>query len=202
MDVCVSFDWRRLGTVTLVSGKLSFPATPAVPGVWRVAVGDEVHHGAAQNLRTAAYMLAAPGPTQTTNQRVHNAIVNGLDVGRAAVLDVITAARGGPGSRLASLDLAVDEVRALVKAAAVNTQDQDPDPDSAAYRRAHAAVREAVVELARCDLMLPLADGRPLQPAPGDIRSLRRAAAALQSFMAEHDLYWPARWGRDGNPTK
>ncbi len=202
MDVHVSFDWHRLGAVTWAAGKPSFPSIPAKPGVWRITVGSHAHHGSAQNLRTATYMLAAPGPTQATNRRVHDAIMEGLGAGQPVVIDIIAAARSGPSRRLAPLDLTDDDARALVKAAAVHAHDPDPDPASVEYRGAHATLRDSLVQFTACDLMLPLIEGRPNQPRSEDVRLMRQTAEALHAFIAEHDRYWPTRWGRDGNPTR
>jgi hypothetical protein len=87
-----------------------------------------------------------------------------------------------------------------VKSAAILATDHhDPDPESAEYRRAYVAARDAVVALAGTDLMRAAPDAKPSKPNNADIKLLRTAPPVLTAFVAAHDSYWNLRWGREGN---
>ena len=195
------FGWRSLGAVTLAAGKLTFPGGLAVPGVWRVTVGGEAYHGAAKDLRAAMYALTTPGPTQSTNQRVHEAAQSGVIGQQLVVVDVVTAAEAEVNGRLVPLNLDLDDNRALVKAAWIlTTEHADPDPESAEYRRAHAAARDAVCALAATDLMKAVPGGKPSKPDNADVKLMRETQTVLNAFVAMYDPYWFNRWGHEGNP--
>jgi len=99
------------------------------------------------------------------------------------------------------LDLQRDDLRSLVRAAAVasTVTDVDPDPDSAPYRESHAAARGELLPLAGSDLMKPLPAARPPKPDNAEVRQMKRATEALNAFVAECDRYWFKRWGIEGN---
>ncbi|MDG4752828.1 hypothetical protein AB0N38_33785 [Micromonospora aurantiaca] len=199
--VQANFEWRRLGTVTMTADKVTFPSGPAVPGVWRVSVGPHAHHGSAKDLRAAMYALTTPGPTQSTNQRVHDAARAGLARGQLAVVDVITNAQVNIHGEQVPLGLEPDDNRAFIKAAAIlAAESPDPDPDSADYRRTLAAAQRAVTALAATDIMRADTHGKPTQPDRLDVKMMREALATLTALVTEHDRYWPNRWGHEGNP--
>jgi hypothetical protein len=200
-EVQANFEWRRLGTVTMTGDRVTFPSGPAVPGVWRVGVGRHAHHGSAKDLRAAMYALNTPGPTQTTNQRVHDAAEKGLARAQLVVVDVITAAQVHVYGQPVPLDLELDDSRALIKAAAtLATENPDPDPESVDYRRALAAAQQTVTALAATDMMSADTRGKPAAPERVDVKTMRETLSALTALVAAHDQYWPTRWGHEGNP--
>ncbi|SCL70392.1 hypothetical protein GA0070606_5384 [Micromonospora citrea] len=199
--VQASFEWRRLGTVTMIADKVMFPSGPAVPGVWRVSVGPHAHHGAAKDLRAAMYALTTPGPTQSTNQRVNDAARGGLAHRQLVVVDVITSAQVNIHGKQVPLNLEPDDNRAFIKAAAIlAAENPDPDPDSADYRRALAAAQRTVTALAGTDMMGADTSGKPTEPDKRDVKLMREAVVTLTALVTEHDRYWPNRWGHEGNP--
>jgi hypothetical protein len=201
MQVQADFEWHRLGAVTVVADKVTFPSGPAVPGVWRVSVGQDALHGAAKDLRSAMYALTTPGPTQTTNQRVNDAARAGLTQARLVVVDVVTSAQVDVHGQQVPLNLDLDDSRAFVKAAAIlAAENADPDPDSVDYRRALAAAQRAVADLAATDMMRADTRGKPTEPGRAAVKTMREALATLTALVAAHDRYWPTRWGHEGNP--
>jgi len=147
------------------------------------------------------YQIASPGPTQTTNQKVHQAALRGQTAEEPITVAVITAAEVEARGGRTALDLESDDMRALVKSAAIIAADnRDPDPESIKYRAALAAAQKAVARLATTDVMKSTPDGKPVQPSKEDVKVMRRADDALRALVAQHDEYWPLRWGREGNP--
>lgn len=196
------FDWRPLGTVTMIADKVTFPSGRAVPGIWRVSVGPHAHHGSAKDLRSAMYALTTPGPTQTTNQRIHDAARTGLANSQLVVVDVITTAQVNIHGQQVPLNLEPDDNRAFVKAAAIlAAENPDPDPESADYRRALAAAQQTVITLAATDMMRADTNGKPTEPDKLDVKMMREAQATLTALITAHDRYWPTRWGHEGNPS-
>jgi hypothetical protein len=201
MEMRLRFNWQAAGTITLNGDRANFPAVPSKPGVWRVTAGINTDYGASQDLRQLMYQMASPGPTQATLRRVNGAVMAALATGMPATLDIIISAERHAGGRWVALDLGCDETRSLVRAAAAAPilTDADPDPDSSAYRELHAAVRRDLVPLAESDLMKPLPTVKPSQPDKSEVKRMKRAAEALNAFVAEHDRYWSKRWGIEGN---
>jgi hypothetical protein len=201
-DIRVRFEWQPAGAVALTDGKPSFPNVSAKPGVWRVMIGETAYHGATRDLRATMYQLTAPGPTQTTNQRVHNAALAGLKDRKPVNLAVVTAAEGKAGDGWFPLDLDSDDVRSLLKAAtAITVEQSDPDPDSATYRAALNTAQQVVTALAESDLMRSTPAGKPTKPRNDEVQLMRQASTALIDLVDEHDRYWFTRWGHEGNPT-
>src|SRR3954454_22030712 len=171
MDVLTTFDWQRLGTVTTVGDRVTFPGGRAVPGVWRLSAGPQTYHGSARDLRSAMYALTTPGPTQSTNQRVHQAAQVALDRRELVTVDVITTAKVRVHEQDAPLSLEPDENRALVKAAAILAgQATDIHPESAEYRRALVAAQRSVARLAETDMMKADTSRRPAEVERLDVR--------------------------------
>jgi hydroxylamine reductase (hybrid-cluster protein) len=201
-QVQANFEWHRLGTVTMIADKATFPSGPTVPGIWRVSISQQAHHGAAKDLRSAMYALTTPGPTQTTNQRVNDAAREGLVEARLVVVDVITSAQVNVHGQQVSLNLELDDSRAFVKAAAILAgENADPDPESVDYRRALAAAQKTVAALATTDMMRADTHGKPAEPHKADVKTMREALTTLTALVAAHDRYWPTRWGHEGNPS-
>jgi hypothetical protein len=132
---------------------------------------------------------------------VNGAIMTALASGMPTMLDIITSAEWHAGGRWAPLDLRNDEMRSLVRAAAAAPAviDADPDPDSAEYRELHAAARRELMPLAGSELMKSLPAAKPPKPDNAEVRQMKRAAEALDAFVAECDRYWFKRWGIEGN---
>jgi hypothetical protein len=202
METRIRFSWQAIGAITGDGDKPVFPAAPSRPGVWRVTAGNHTEHGASQNLRQIVYQMASPGPSQGTFRRVNGRVRTALATGSAARLDVITSAERYAAGQWERLDLSHDDLLALVRgaAAAPAAADLDADPDSAEYRRAHEAARHELTALAGSELMTQLPAAKPVKPDNAEVRQMKRAAEALNAFVAECDRYWPTRWGHEGNP--
>jgi hypothetical protein len=56
------------------------------------------------------------------------------------------------------------------------------------------------VRLAETDLMKAILEGKPSKPDNADVRLMHRTQTALNALIAEHNRYWFARWGHEGNP--
>jgi hypothetical protein len=148
------------------------------------------------------YALTTPGPTQSTNQRVHDAARTGLAQEQLVVVDVITTAQANVYGQQVPLNLELDDSRALIKAAAMlAAENADPDPESVDYRRALATAQQTVTALAATDLMRADTHGKPTTPDKLDVKLMRETLAALTALVAAHDQYWPNRWGHEGNPS-
>ena len=201
VETRLKFNWQTAGAITLNGDRANFPAVPSKPGVWRVTAGNDTEYGASQDLRQLMYQMASPGPTQGTLRRVNGTVTAALAAGMPTTLDIITSAEWHAGGRWVPLDLQRDDLRSLVRAAAVasTVTDVDPDPDSAPYRESHAAARGELLPLAGSDLMKPLPAARPPKPDNAEVRQMKRATEALNAFVAECDRYWFKRWGIEGN---
>jgi len=90
----VTCAWFRAGNVLLNDGKPHYPALPAVGGIYRFRLTSAVgavttYVGESEHLarRMASYRM--PGPTQTTNQRMHRRIIDTLCAGGSVEVAVV-----------------------------------------------------------------------------------------------------------------
>lgn len=125
VDVAISMQWKHLGTVTIhESGKLVFPETPAVPGLYRLrligASGTRHYVGEAVNLKRRFGNYRNPGPTQQTSLRINDLLIDHLRSGDGVAVDIITTGITlAIGSDKPRVDLADKATRRLLEQAAL-----------------------------------------------------------------------------------
>lgn len=120
MRVCVSFDWRNAGAVSLGAGGLQFPRLPDDAGVYRfrfTGIGqDGAYIGEASQLKRRAYHYARPGPSQMTNIRMNAEMREHLTGGGRIDMSIVTQATIEiDGAAAARLDLDAASSRRLVE---------------------------------------------------------------------------------------
>lgn len=120
MRVCVSFDWRDVGSVTLSASSLAFPRLPDDAGVYRFRFTGHgtggSYVGEASQLKRRAYHYTRPGPTQATNIRMNAEMREHLAAGGRIDVSIITAATIEiDGAAAAPLDLGAASSRRLVE---------------------------------------------------------------------------------------
>jgi hypothetical protein len=140
-DVRLVVEWRLAGDIELdASGGIVFPTVPNVHGLYRitrVAVGSQarprVYIGEAELLSRRMMGYRSPGPTQTTNIKMHGALVEHLRSGGRATLDISTTCKYSlsVGGLLVSLSLARKSARLLAESAAVVAATGYADLDNA-----------------------------------------------------------------------
>lgn len=87
--------WSELGSVRLDDDrKIMFPRAPACGGLYRIVLkrldqSTAVYVGETDNIRRRFAHYRNPGPTQATNLRMNALIVDILDGGGAANLEVV-----------------------------------------------------------------------------------------------------------------
>ena len=120
MRVCVSFDWREVGAITISTAGLVFPHLPEDAGVYRFrftgAGQDGVYIGEASQLRRRGYHYTRPGPSQATNIRMNAEIRAHLAAGGRVEVSIVTEATIEiDGASSAALDLDAASSRRLVE---------------------------------------------------------------------------------------
>ncbi len=116
----ITFEWLTGGALTLVHGKLSFPGMPSSPAVYRFTLRDLTGHerhyvGESDNLARRMGNYRHPGPTQPTNQRLHERIVQTIaGEGQVRLAAVLTAELDGE-----PMDLRSKAARRLIENAAL-----------------------------------------------------------------------------------
>lgn len=120
MRVCVSFDWRDAGAVTLGPGGLAFPRLPDDAGVYRFRFSghgqDGSYIGEASQLKRRAYHYTRPGPSQATNIRMNAEMREHLAAGGRIEVSLITEATIEiDGAAAARFDLDAASSRRLVE---------------------------------------------------------------------------------------
>ncbi len=93
------FAWERLGEVSLDhEHKLQFPRTRAFPGIYRIQIEDHsnpsVYIGQADNLARRFQHYRTPGPSQQTNKRLAELMVDVLRGGNRVSVSIITEGAG------------------------------------------------------------------------------------------------------------
>lgn len=96
VDAAVRFEWREAGCLTMEGGRPKAPRVPAVPGIYRFSFVTRdgrtasVYVGETDNLQRRMAHYRNPGPTQTTNQRLHARMVEHMEDGGRVELAVTT----------------------------------------------------------------------------------------------------------------
>lgn len=95
IDVAVGrLRWRRLGPVGRDrDGRLAFPPADQVPALYRLRVRSdpEQHYiGETDKLRRRLGQFRSPGSTQATNRRINGLLLETLEEGGQAEVDVAT----------------------------------------------------------------------------------------------------------------
>jgi len=94
-NVATKLEWRSIGDVTLdSSGKVSFPKTPCLPGLYRFEFESPhmcaVYIGQTDQLVRRMQHYRTPGPSQRTNLRLNSVMRDVLSGGGRVSLAVIT----------------------------------------------------------------------------------------------------------------
>ena len=123
--IAIAMQWKRLGVVVIEEdGKLSFPAAPQLPALYRLRLvgADGVRHyiGEAVNLRRRFGNYRNPGPTQKTSIRINEVLISHLESGDHVEVDLIaTNIELSIGGANITFDLADKATRRLLEQAAV-----------------------------------------------------------------------------------
>lgn len=96
VQVAIAMQWKKLGNVISDSGgKLSFPAAPSGPALYRLrlsnAVGTRYYIGEALNLGRRFSNYRNPGRTQMTSLRLNEVLRNHIVGGGEVEVDVIAS---------------------------------------------------------------------------------------------------------------
>lgn len=126
----ISMQWRPLGRVIAVDGRLSFPAAPSSAGLYRFRVRyrnrELVYYGESDNITRRFAHYRNPGPTQQTNIRVNKTFVemlqNGAEISVAVIVENAWISRDG--KRVAA-DFSSKAVRRLFEHAAIQACGED-----------------------------------------------------------------------------
>ncbi|HEV7276572.1 MAG TPA: hypothetical protein VGN80_09820 [Devosiaceae bacterium] len=92
----IAFSWQPMGALSIdASGKLAFPDVPSAAGIYRFRVrseqGQKCYFGEGDQLRRRFSHYRNPGPSQLTNIRLNELIVETIQVGGSVQVDVIAA---------------------------------------------------------------------------------------------------------------
>ena len=117
VKVCVSFDFSQIGKVSLLDGKLRFPAVPEEPGIYQFAIRDNIYVGETSRLRRRFQQYRTPGPSQQTNIRMNHSITAALNEGFEVVVSTIEQATINVDGIDSPLDLSRKSGRLLVESA-------------------------------------------------------------------------------------
>ena len=120
MRITVDYAWHDIGMVRLEAGKLRFPDTPDVPGIYRYDLGAKIYIGETDRLRRRFQHYRTPGPTQPTNIRLNAIIMNLFDAGIPVMVSTITSANIEVDKDTSPLDLRQKAARLLVENAALS----------------------------------------------------------------------------------
>ena len=123
----VTLEWesRRVGDVTLDSGRLRFPTVGSCPGIYRFTLTDpagsvQVYVGEADQLARRFQYYRTPGASQPTNVRLNGLGMTALTRGGSMSVEIVTAAEviSADGDRV-PVDLSWKAARVMVEAAAL-----------------------------------------------------------------------------------
>lgn len=126
----ISMQWQPVGRIVSLNGRLSFPAAPSCPGLYRFRVRhgnrESVYYGESDNLARRFTNYRHPGSTQQTNVRVNQKFTEMLESGAEISVAVIfkTAWISRDGQRLAA-DFSLKAVRRLFEHAAIHACGED-----------------------------------------------------------------------------
>ncbi|WP_199435225.1 DUF7662 domain-containing protein [Qaidamihabitans albus] len=127
LDVRITMEWQRAGHVTLDdAGDVVFPALPCQSGIYRLTLADaadqelpKVYIGESDDLRHRTYHYRRPGPTQQTNQRIHDELRAHLYCGGTVTLAVALHATIESRGEAETLPLGRKTARVLAEHAAL-----------------------------------------------------------------------------------
>jgi hypothetical protein len=124
-SVTVTWSWQPAGQVALVDGRLVFPRVPNVAGIYRFLFSDaagvqrQMYVGEADLLTRRLQHYRTPGPSQPTNLRLNQLMVETLGAGGRIAVEIATQAQAVISDEMsAALDLTSKAVRVLVERAA------------------------------------------------------------------------------------
>lgn len=126
----ISMQWQPWGRIVGLNGRLSFPAAPSCPGLYRFRIRhgnrESVYYGESDNLARRFTNYRHPGSTQQTNVRVNQKFTEMLESGAEISVAVIfkTAWISRDGQRLAA-DFSLKAVRRLFEHAAIHACGED-----------------------------------------------------------------------------
>ncbi len=149
--VAVDFDWKAVGQITIEAGRPLFPRLPESAGLYRFTFAwpgraRGVYIGETDRLRRRAQHYRTPGPTQRTNVRLNQHIVDALGAGVSVSLAVITSAHLSIGvGPPRGLDLSRKTGRQIVENAAIAAliAEREADPQSGPVLMNRPGVGEA-----------------------------------------------------------
>jgi hypothetical protein len=119
MRVTVDFSWRDLGALSLSSSRITFPETPAEPGIYRFDLGDRVYIGEADQLKRRFQGYRTPGVAHAANIRLNATLIALLQRGLVANVAIVTDANVDIDGTRVPLDLGDKPARVLLENAAL-----------------------------------------------------------------------------------
>lgn len=118
-DVWIQIRWQAAGHVTVgPDGKLQFPRLPIEPGLYEFQFSgssQSVYVGESDNLRRRISHYRSPGPSQRTNIRLNDRILNHLATNSVTVATATTVTATWSGSAAEQLDLTTKAARVLAE---------------------------------------------------------------------------------------
>ena len=116
-------EWRHLGDARVEStGRLALPTPPTGPGLYRFLLSGSSHSvyvGETEDLPRRFYGYRNPGPSQRTNQRMNQRMLDVLAAGGRVAIEVCTGAVIEVGTCHEPLDLRVKSHRLLAEEGAL-----------------------------------------------------------------------------------
>lgn len=120
MKVSVDFSWQALGDVEIEDAMLRFPSAPESPGMYRFDLGQSLYVGETDRLRRRFQHYRTPGPTQSTNIRLRDLMLEHLHGGKIVSVFIVTYAVIAVDGVGAQLDLAKKASRLLLESAVLS----------------------------------------------------------------------------------
>jgi hypothetical protein len=105
VNITVSFDFTKIGKVSLEGGKLRFPKAPEAPGIYRFEIRDRIYVGETDRLGRRFQHYRTPGISQPTNVRLNESIRAALNDGLEVFVSTIEAAKINVEGIESNLDL-------------------------------------------------------------------------------------------------
>lgn len=121
MNITVSFEFTKIGKVSLEAGKLRFPKAPEEPGIYQFEIRDRIYVGETDRLRRRSQHYRTPGPSQHTNIRLNASINAALNEGLEVAVSTIEVAKIQVEGVESELDLSKKSGRLLVESAVLSS---------------------------------------------------------------------------------
>ena len=122
-SVTIAYEWQPFGVMTLDGeGRLSFPAAPTTPAIYRFNLPDGEYIGEAANLRRRFNGYRNPAAGQQTNVRMNPVLWAAVPDATIDVVEGATITVAGVEHRL---DLTSKSARLLVENAAITLANVD-----------------------------------------------------------------------------